>query len=621
MLSMQFGYTGKILRVDLSSGRCRAEELDEKLAKDYIGGRGLGCRLIFNELPQGVDPLGERNKIYLLTGPLNGTQIPFSSKYTAVTKSPLTDSYTRTLSGGHFAADLKYAGYDGLIIEGRAERPTYLFVDGQNVSLRDASHLWGTSTSQAESEIRHELCDPEIRVAAIGPAGENLVRFAAVINQSRAAGRGGLGAVFGSKKLKAIALRGGGQVNIAKPARYAELLGEAYRRVKAHPQTPARIAFGTPGTVAFTHELGVLPVKNYSMSVFPQVDGISGETMRKRIVIHDESCFSCPLPCGKLSVVKDGPYSGTIVEGPQYESIGMLGSNCLIGDIGAVAKANMLCNELGLDTISTGNAIGFAMECFQRGLLDKGQIGRLEPKFGDAQGQFEIIKMIAARRGLGEILAEGVKRAAGIIGGGSEKFAMHVKGLEMASFEPRAAVGMGLLYATASRGACHSMGPTFRQEVEIGLTSPDKKPELVIKNQNHYCLQDSFVLCCFSRYGLDLKMCLDFLEAVTGDGISAAEAEKIANRIYTLERCFNIGEGLFKEADLLPERSLKEPLPDGPARGNTVPLEEMLTRYYGIRGWDAETGIPTEATLEALDLQFAADRIRAAIASARKTSK
>jgi len=603
------GYTGKLLRIDLSKKEIITESLDEKLLEKYLGGRGLGARLIFEELAPKIDALSPENKLYILTGPLQGTLTPFTPKCVVVSKSPLTGTFTRALCGGHFIQDLKYAGYDGIVIEGKAEKPVYIWIDDTKVTLKDATHLWGKTTGQTERMIKKEIGDDTVKVASIGPGGERCVRFASIISSSRAAARGGCGAVMGSKNLKAIAIRGKGEVKVANLDLFKKILEEAYLSIKADPAAPFRIKYGTTGTVAIAHKMGIMPVRNYSTGVFEGIENIKAESMRERIVIHDESCFACPLPCGKLSLIREGPYAGTSLEGPQYETIGLLGSNCGIDNIETIAKANQLCNELGIDTISTGNVIAFAMECYERGLITKEDTDGIELKFGSGKALVELVKKIGKREGFGDRLAEGVKRLSTHIGGGSDDFAMHVKGQELASFEPRSIVGMGLLFATANTGANHSLGPTFRQEMENPL-SPQGKAEILVAAQNDYCLMDSMIFCSFSRYGLDMKFRFKFFSAVTGFNIGGVAAAEIANRIYTLERAFNVREGFTRSDDSLPPRSLNEPIPEGPSKGNVVPLKEMLDEYYRLRGWDSESGIPTRKTLEDVGLKDVADELK-----------
>ena len=599
------GYTGTILRVDLTDRRVEVEPLDHTIARDYIGGRGLISYLFYRELEPGIDAFSPKNKVAVVTGPLQGTATPFTPKFVVANKSPLSGALSRSVSGGgEFGPELKYAGYDALIVQGKATNPVYLWIDDGNVQIRDARAHWGKTTSETEDAIRKELGDDSVKILPIGPGGENLVRFSGVIPGSRAAGRGGAGAVMGSKNLKAIAVRGSGSVQVAKPEDFITKLGEAHQAVKAHPLSASRIAYGTAGTVSAVYKVGALPIQNYSKGTFDAIEGLVADTVKEKVYIHNESCFGCPLPCGKTALIKDGPYKGTVMQGPQFETIGLLGSNCGIGDILAVTRANYLCNEYGLDTISTGNVIAFAMECFQRGYLTKQDTDGMDLRFGDAEVVLELIDKIARRDGIGDLLAEGTRRVSEKVGQGSEKFAMHSKGQGFASFDPRSIVGMGLLYATATPGANHSYGPTFRAEV-VDLKdpfTPEGKGKICRTTQNAYCLQDSMIYCSFSRYGFDNARRLAFLDAVTGWAYSEAEATLVAERIYAVERLFNMREGFTGKDDTLPWRSLNEPMPDGPSAGHTVPLEPMLVDYYQERGWDRNTGVPTEETLTKLGL-------------------
>ena len=465
-----------------------------------------------------------------------------------LTKSPLTGTFTRAVSGGQWGPELKFAGYDGIIIEGTSPKPVYILIDDEKVEIRDAAHLWRMTTGETENAISGELKDRTVRIVSIGQAGERRVRFASIIHESRAAARGGTGAVMGSKNLKAVAVRGTRDVEIADISRFKSLLVEAYASIKKDPASSVRIKYGTPSTVLVAHELGVIPVKNFSRGVFEGIEGLMAETMREKIVIHDESCFACALPCGKLCLIREGPYAGTVLQGPQYETIGLLGSNCGISDIEVVARANYLCNEYGMDTISTGNVIAYAMEAYQKGILTKTDADGMDIRFGNPEVLLNLIDRIGKRKGLGHKLAEGVSSFSQELGKEAEKFAMHSKGQELASFEPRSVVGMGLLFATASTGANHSLGPTFREEMKSPLTGKGKA-KVLVENQNSYCLMDSLVYCSFSRYGLNHLSRMQFFSAVTGWNYTQEEIEHQNHRIYTAERLFYLREGFGKKDD------------------------------------------------------------------------
>jgi len=596
------GYTGKILRVNLTDQKIHVEPLDEKIAKDYLGGRGLGIYLMYRELKRGIDPLSPENKICFLTGPLQGTITPYAPKFVVVNKSPLSGCFSRTVTGGGAVGpELKYAGYDALVVEGKAKKPVYIWIDDDKVKIMDAEKHWGQTTGETESSIRKELGDEAVRIIPIGPAGENRVRYASINPESRAAARGGAGAVMGSKNLKAIAIRGRGSVYAADMNGIKAVLDDAYKAIKADPASPTRIKYGTVSSIPMAYEMGIMPILNYSRGTFAGIDGLMPEKVGEKLFIHHESCFGCPLPCGKISLIREGPFKGTVFQGPQYETVALLGTNCGMQDITVVGRANYLCNQYGLDTISTGNTIAFAIECYQRGFITDKDTDGLKLKFGDAEVLLELINKIAHREGFGDLLAEGVKRVSEKIGQESEKFAMQSKGQEFAAFDPRSVVGMGLVYATATPGANHSYGPTLRAEVKNPL-SPEGKGKICRKMQNEYCIQDSMIFCSFSRYGLDDAKRMKFFSAITGWQYSDDEATVVADRIYTLEKLFNLREGFTREDDSLPWRSIHEPMPDGPSKGNTVPLESMLNDYYRERGWD-KNGIPTQKTLKALGLE------------------
>jgi aldehyde:ferredoxin oxidoreductase len=610
------GYVGQILRVDLTKSEITTEPLNEEVVRAFIGGRGLAGYLFYRECKPGIDPFSPAGKIAFMTGPLQGTATPYTPKFVIANKSPLSGALSRSVSGGgEFGPELKYAGYDGLVVEGRAETPAYLFIDDDKVTIRDARPHWGKSTSETEESIRRELNDSSVKVLPIGPAGENLVRFSGVIPASRAAGRGGAGAVMGSKNLKAIAVRGTGSVQVAQPEMFLSILEEAHQAIKADPQSQGRIDFGTTSTVAAAYRAGALPVMNYSRAMFDGIEGLFAERVKDEAFVHNESCFGCPLPCGKTAIIKSGPHRGTVLQGPQFETIGLLGSNCGINDISAVTRANYLCNQYGLDTISTGNVIAFAIECYQRGVITTQDTDGLPLRFGDPDILLELIGKIAKREGFGDWLAEGTKRLSEKIGRPSTEFAMHSKGQEFASFDPRSVVGMGLMYATATPGANHSYGPTFRAEL-VDLQDPlthKEKGRIARNTQNSYCLQDSMIFCSFSRYGLDDKRRFDFIDAVTGWSYSEDQRTIVADRIYTIERLFNLKEGFTKKDDNLPWRSLHEPMPDGPAKGNTVPLAAMLKDYYRERGWDEKNGAPTHEILARLNLTDLVEEIEASL--------
>lgn len=599
------GYCGQILRVELTVQKCVSEPLNRPLIEGFIGGRGFAARFMYDEIEPQIEPLSEGNKIFIFTGPINGTAIPYSSRYVIATKSPLTRTYTRSLSGGQFSAILKYAGYDGIVIQGVSLSPSYLWIEDGTAEIRDAAHLWEKTTEDTEKWLKNKFQGSDC--LCIGPAGEKQVLFSSVMNDwGRAAGRGGIGAVFGSKNLKAIAVRGKKGISVSDPRRFMKLLKESYDAVKTHPDVPSRIWAGTTGTVEVTNELGIIPAYNFSGKRVKGAENLYTESFRKKMVVHDEACFSCPLPCGKMAVIRSGPYQGTVVQGPQFETIGLLGTNCGITSLETVAKANSICNLGGLDTVEAGNVIGFAMECFEKGHLTKADTSDIDLRFGNGEALIAALEAIVEQNKFGKLLGRGAQGLAEILGSETAKFAMVSKGQGFAAYDPRALVGMGLLYATSPTGANHSTGPTLKGEMNLGLETNEGKAELVFNNQNTYCLMDSMVICAFSRYGLDNDKRRIFLETVTGKQFDTL---KIAEKIFALERLFNVREGFYRLHDKLPSRSTEEPLPNGPSKGNMVFIDDLLDRYYMIRRWD-HNGIPTKSGLKKLGLENEVDEFQ-----------
>lgn len=585
---MKGGYKDRILRVDLTTGNYSVSQIKTSDKESYLGGRGLAARILFDELTVGVDPLGSENKLLIFTGPLTGTLIPFTAKHAVITKSPLTGGYTRSISGGFFSPELKFAGYDGLIISGRAASPVYLWINDDKVEIRDAKTIWGLTVPETETNIKKELGNLPVRIASIGPAGEKLVRFASIINDTyRVAGRGGAGAVMGSKNLKAIAVLGQHPVTIADPQLLDLTLSRAYEAIVTHPGYVNRLRYGALETVPLVYRYGIGSVRHYSNKPFAKLANFNPRIIAEKFIVEDQSCFACPHKCLKYTALKEGPWTGTMAEGPKYETVCMFGPNCDNDDLTAIIKANEICASYGMDSASTGNVIAFAMECTEKGILG---IQKPPIRFGSGESVVHLTKSIATRQGIGDLLAEGVKRASQTLGRGAESLAMHVKGQEMGSFDPRGYPAMGLAYATSNRGACH-MGPPFRCDPWWGRKDPDSaerwatsgKAGVVIQTQNLYVLLDSLMFCSFSRYGLNPDFYTGFLEAVTGLHITWEGANSIAGRIYSLERAFNLREGFTANDDLLPLRFTEGP--------QALPLKEMLAEYYVMRGWN-EKGVP-----------------------------
>lgn len=616
------GYCGKILRVDLSNGTFRVQELDERWPKELIGGNGLGASLLLAETPPRIDPLSPESRVYLVTGPLNGTPLPIGTKFGFVFKSPLTDGFMDSYAGGFLGAELKFCGFDAVVLEGRAPHPVYLWIDDGKPSLLDARHLWGKDTYETCRQIWEDHGDPMIRVAAIGPAGENLVRYACVMAEGfHAAGRGGLGAVWGSKNLKAVALRGvSGAVRVADPAAVKRLADEIYQAIRKDPSLwDGMPRYGTVSAVNSNQASGILGTRNWQTEVFEEADKINGEAFRSQVWERNLACFACPIRCLHFGRVKQGRYQGLEAVGPQYETVYALGSLCGNGDPAAILAAGDLCNRLGLDTISAGVCIAFAMECYERGLLTESDTQGLELRFGNRSAIIELVQRIAYRDGIGGLLAEGVKRAAEAVGRGADRFAIHVKGLELAGHSVRGYKGLTLGYATSNRGGSHQdMRHLPERAGQFDRRSTAGKAQLNIDITATTALRDSYIYCAMfegliGRVGVQQRHA-DLINAVAGMELSRQDLFMVAERIWNLERAFNVREGKSRAEDTLPRRFLEEPIPEGPSQGmvsSPEELGEMLEEYYRLRGWDAATGIPSRAKLEALSLGWVADAIGA----------
>ncbi len=603
------GTCGKLLDIDLTSGKKKDFPIPDGLMEKYLGGRGLGARLLFDLLPAGTDPLSAENILLFLTGPLTGSTVTGSSKFVVVTKSPLTGGWCDSYSSGRVAVEIKKAGYDGMVIRGRSNHPCYLKIDEKGVEIRDAGVLWGKDSFETEGILKEMEKNPSAGVSSIGPAGEKLGKFACINSDLyRQAGRGGVGAVMGSKRLKAIVIKGTQAPALHDRKKMVELNRQTYDRSRKSQVAEARMKYGTPLTLNITHAGGILPTKNFQFGTWEKaLEKIDSVGVHKSLKSH-KACISCFVPCSLVTEVGEGRYKGISVEGPEYETLGMFGSNLLIDSLPFIIQANILCDRLGLDTISAGNVIGFAMECFDRGLISAKDAGGFEVRFGEEESALAAIGMMARREGFGDILAEGVKAAAERIGKGSSRFAMHVKGLEFPAYEPRGAFGSGLSYAVSPRGACHRRAWPPAKEI-LGGYPPftiEGKAEMIKDLYDQNCVLHSLLVCDMPAKFVPLSFddYSNYLQAVTGETITPADFLTIADRVETLIRRFNLREGFTREDDTLPYRTLSEPLPDGPAKGKSIGqenLNRMLDDYYACRGWDSR-GVPTAATLRKYDL-------------------
>jgi aldehyde:ferredoxin oxidoreductase len=595
---------GKILRVNLSTGKVSEEPLNEQLAKNFIGARGYAAKIIFDEVNPKADPLSPENKLIFATGPLTLTPSPTGARYDVVTKSPLNNTIAASNSGGFWGPELKKAGYDMIIVEGKAQKPVYLWVTEDKVEIKDAAHLIGKDTSETTDTIIEGLGgDKQIKVACIGPAGENLVKFACVINEkARAAGRTGVGAVMGSKKLKAIAVRGHKRAPIAKEDKFKEVLKVTMDKIKTNGVTSQ----GLPkyGTMVLNHiidEHGLYPTRNFQTSVFEGVDKVSGEKLAETYLVKNKPCYGCPIGCGRVTKLPDVEEG----EGPEYETSWAFSADCDIDDLVAVTKANYICNKMGLDTISTGATIAAAMELYEKGYLKKEEFeGEPELKFGSVEALLHYSETIALRKGLGDKLAEGSYEFAKAHG--HPELSMTVKKQEIPAYDPRGAQGHALEYATSNRGGCHVRGYLISPEI-LGI--PEKldpfvtegKAQWVKTFQDLTAVIDSEGLCLFTSFALGAEDYANLLSTVTGFEYSTEEVLKAGERIWNLEKLWNLKVGLTKADDTLPPRFLKDPMPDGAAKGQVVHLDVTLPEYYKARGW-SDAGIPTEAKLKELNL-------------------
>ncbi len=634
------GYTGDILRVNLTTKRITREDLNMDLAKQFVGGRGLNLKYLYDEIEPGIDPLGPDNKIIIGVGPCNGTMVPGSQRFTITTKSPLTGFIGDSNSGGEIGAEIKYAGYDMIIIEGQSERPVYLWINDDKVELKKADHLWSKTTNETRRAIEVEVNDPDACVISIGPGGENLVKFANVIaDLGRGSGRAGTGAVFGSKKLKAIAVRGTGGVKVVDYPGLRDMVKRNQDAWVGDSRFYEHWSHGGPANGWYNYIDGeMLGIRNYQGGIFTKdMFAELGKYFSKH-----KSCISCPVSCNNSCVIRAGKYAGLATEAVELSGLGDPGPKIGNDDIELCLYICKVTDDYGIDLIDTTALIAFVMECYERGILTESELDGPTPQWGDAEAVTRLIDMIAYRQGIGAVLAEGMKRAPQIIGKGSEKYAMHSKGMSLVMREPRASKGWGLGYALSSRGACHMraapiegkagrvpvsfLDPTLQKRVE-GLNNPtnclieEGKPEMVTWFEELHAFEHSMEICVFSLYFgrrisghpddregqiTVLDALARFYNSVTGGNITPEDLLTVGERITNLERAFNVREGLTRSDDTLPGRVLNEPLPDG--RG-AIDLEPMVDRYYELRGWDIRTGFPKREKLIQLGLTDVAEEL------------
>lgn len=600
------GYGGHILRVNLTTGQVKKEPTPPELARDYLGGRGFGIYFLLTEVPKGADPLGPENKLIISSGPLSGLLVAGGGKCDWTCKAPLTGGYASASMGGHFTAEMKYAGLDSIILEGISPKPVYLFIDNDKIELRDAAEYWGQGSMTVEKKMKDKFGE-EFQIAVIGPAGENMVSFAHINHDfGRQAGRGGVGAVMGSKKVKAIVLRGTKSVPVADMEAYRKAGMALYKACKDAEGLKEWTRYGTTIVTSWCNEVGALPTRNFSAGSFEGAQGIYGQTMREKIVVTDKGCFGCPSPCGKYSKTKK---YNSYVEGPEYETIGLLGSNVGIDDIEAVAQANLLCDEMGIDTISAGSVIAWAMECYEKGIFTKQDTGGIELKFGNAEAVFKMIEMITRREGLGALLADGVKKASQEIGKGTEKFAIHVKGMEQSAYQTHNATAMLLAYMTCDVGAHHNRAWAITYDIQVGREKvvPEKVAR-VIWLQHFRPMFDVLGACRLQwvELGIDRDLYVPLLEAITGIHRTWEDIEKVGERIWNLTRLYWARENpdFGRAWDMPAPRFYEEAPTSGVTKGQYTKLEDvnkLLDMYYEQRGWDSN-GLPKPETLEKLGI-------------------
>jgi aldehyde:ferredoxin oxidoreductase len=611
------GYAGKILRIDLTRQKSSEEPLPEQVVKDYLGGAGFAVKYLYDEVPGKTDALSEANKLIFAVGPLTATGAPCASRMAVVAKSPLTGAVGLALSGGQFPAEMKQAGYDMIIIEGKAKEPTYVSVKDGEVRFRKAAHLVGMQTSDVQEFIKEELHDHNYRIACTGPAGDKQVPIACIVNERRAAGRKGLGAVMGSKNLKALAVRGTGKVAVANADAFKTARKAMLDAMKASPVLyPEFSHAGTPMVVDAMSEMGILSIRNWSATGTVDMSPSLGKDANDMLIVTRNPCHDCPVACSQVKLVTEGSYAGYLAEGPEFESVYSLGSTCGVDYLPAVVAADRLCDEFGIDTISAGVAVGWAMELYEKGIFTDKDTDGLELKFGNHAAMIAMLRKIAFREGLGDLLGQGTRKAAEKVGKGTGDYAMNVKGLELPAYDVRGAKAHGLNYATSYTGADHNRGYAFQEIFSIPIpeavdrTATKGKGKLTKWNQDVRSVTcDCATMCAFL---LDMAVpamacdnTADMVNAAAGTDFTPAQVEKIGERLNNVARLFNIGAGFTRKDDSLPKRLMTEAIKEGNSKGQLISqadLDEMLDEYYAVRGWD-KAGTPTPAKLKELGLK------------------
>jgi len=601
---MQYAYCGRILRIDLTEKKVKIADLPEEWKYKYLGGRGFGARLYYDEIDPKIDPLSPDNKLFFATGPLTGCPIFGPSKYHLVTKSPLTGRYFCSNAGGFFGVELKAAGFDGLIIEGKASEMTTLIIRNDKVEFKPSEHMCGLTVREVQKAVKEEAEDSSARVLCIGPAGENLVKTANIMSDNRSFGRGGCGGVMGSKNLKAIATKGSGEIKVKDIDKIREIMRSEIAALRE--TTREHTLYGSAQYLDTLYELGAYPMYNFTKTRVDEnkIKEVSPVNLRTKYFVKNTACFGCPVACGKLCKA----FEGAIAE-LEYETIWALGAQCGIFNLNTTIKANEICDEYGIDTMSSGYSVGFAMELYERGIISRRDTFGIDLKFGNEEALIGILEQMALRKGFGAILAEGSRNAAKRIGKGAEWYVMHVKGLEMSAYEPRAFYGMGLAFATSNRGACHNVGGwTIRDELiqkKVDRFAVRGKGILVKTLQDVRGYIDSIGICTIPRRAMHLtdSPAVDVVNLATGIDFTG-KLLSIGERVYNLERLILVRERIARKDDDLPLRIKTEPVTDGPAEGHRITqdvLDQMLDEYYSARGWN-KNGVPRKATIDKLSV-------------------
>lgn len=630
---MPYGYNGKILRVDLTNTIISTETPDELFYRRYMGGKGFALYYLLRETKSNIDPLSPESMLIFAPSIITGAPAPAIPRYTVAGKSPMTGGFGESEAGGTWGPEFKRTGFDMIIITGKASKPVYLYITDDKAEIRDASHLWGKDTGVVQDELRRELNEQQLRVAAIGIAGENLVRYACILNDLVSAnGRNGFGAVMGSKNLKAIAARGKKEIQLYNPEKVKEVAKWVAVNFKNLPGSKASYEYGTAAAAGMFSSLGMLPTRNFAAGTFADVAPLSGDSFKSKY-ISKKGCYACPIGCKKFAAVQDDRFQVESRYGsPEYETIAAFGSNLEISDLNAVLKANELCNKYGLDTISMGTTIAFAMECYENGLISDAETGGLNLSFGNVDAMLAAIELTARRQGFGAVLAEGSKRMAALIGKGSEKYSFSVKGLELAMHDPRVKYAVGIGYAVSHAGPDHMSIPydTFFQKLEVirnnGMSNltflepvellgrDSRKTKIAVYGQMLWSSFNALGACLFGiqpRGIISLDMFIELIKAITGFDVNLFEIMATGHRTVTLARIFNLREGFTAADDTLPDRAF-EPITEGALKGTVVKKEDLaksLREYYSLMGWNRETGVPYPETLAALDIEWAGELI------------